>query len=179
MNSEEKKNLRYTGLILLTGVDSTGIFSTLFSTLEPFSITILDIEQIVVRSRLILTVLIELDPAHAEAIEEDLNKCAEKLHVDIATSFGTQTSESIANKDGLIHVAVTAQKISPGTFSTISATIVKLGGNIERIYRSTSNPQTTFEFLVSGTDIQSLKNAISSATEESDVHIAIKNNTSD
>jgi phosphoserine phosphatase len=179
MNSEEQKNLRYTGLILLTGVDSAGIFSTLFSTLEPFSITILDIEQIVVRSRLILTVLIELDPAHAEVIEEDLNKCAEKLNVDIATSFGTQTSESIANKDGLIHVSVTAQKISPGTFSTISATIVKLGGNIERIYRSTSNPQTTLEFLVSGTDIQSLKNAISSATEESDVHIAIKNNTSD
>jgi phosphoserine phosphatase len=178
MTSEEQKNLRYTGLILLTGVDSAGIFSTLFSTLEPFSITILDIEQIVIRSRLILTVLIELDPAHAEAIEEDLNKCAEKLNLDIATSFGTQTLESIANKDGLVHVAVTAQKISPDTLSTISATIANLGGNIERIYRSTSSPQTTLEFLVSGTHIQSLKNAISSATEDSDVQIAIKNNTS-
>jgi phosphoserine phosphatase len=147
--------------------------------LEPFSITILDIEQIVIRSRLILTVLIELDPAHAEAIEEDLNKCAERLNVDIATSFGTQTSESIANKDGLIHVAITTQKLTPGTIAKISATIANLGGNIERIYRSTSNPQTTLGFLVSGTQIQSLKNAISAATEESDVHVAIRNNESD
>ena len=52
---------RYTGLILLSGVDTPGISSALFKTLEPFSVTILDIEQVVIRSRLILTVLIDLD----------------------------------------------------------------------------------------------------------------------
>ena len=74
---------RYTGLILLSGVDTPGISSALFKTLEPFSVTILDIEQVVIRSRLILTVLIDLDPAHAQAVESDLNECAKKLNVDI------------------------------------------------------------------------------------------------
>ncbi|MSZ26354.1 MAG: phosphoserine phosphatase, partial [Actinobacteria bacterium] len=67
MDARSDVENRYTGLILLSGVDTPGISSALFTTLEPFSITILDIEQVVIRSRLILTVLIDLDPAHAEA----------------------------------------------------------------------------------------------------------------
>jgi phosphoserine phosphatase len=90
---------RYTGLILLSGVDTPGISSALFSALEPFKITILDIEQVVIRSRLILTVLIELDPAHAAAVESDLNECAKNLNVDIATSFSNESMQSIAQKN--------------------------------------------------------------------------------
>ena len=87
MDRNDRVANRYTGLILLSGIDAPGISSALFTTLEPFSITVLDIEQVVIRSRLILTVLIDLDPAHAAAVEEDLNECAIKLNVDIATSF--------------------------------------------------------------------------------------------
>ncbi len=96
MMREGAQEHRYTGLILLSGVDSPGISSALFSTLEPFSIVVLDIEQVVIRSRLILTVLIELDPAHASAVEKDLNQCATNLTVDIAISFGREPAESIA-----------------------------------------------------------------------------------
>ncbi|MFM2144731.1 MAG: hypothetical protein RI899_519, partial [Actinomycetota bacterium] len=101
MNARGEGNERYTGLLLLSGEDAPGITSSLFSTLEPFSITILDIEQLVIRSRLILTVLIELDPAHAQAIEDDLDQFAMKLNVDIAMSFGVQSLESIQEKSGL------------------------------------------------------------------------------
>ena len=62
---------RYTGLILVSGIDSPGITQALFETLAPFAITVLDIEQVVIRERLILTVLIDLNPDHAQAIEED------------------------------------------------------------------------------------------------------------
>ncbi len=104
MDKKSENDERFTGLILLSGVDSPGIFSALFSALEPFSINVLDIEQVVNRSRLILTVLIELDPAHAQAVEEDLNQCAEKLNVDIAVSFGSETIESLAQKNNLVHI---------------------------------------------------------------------------
>ena len=83
--SDEKSE--FTGLILVSGIDTPGITQALFETLAPFAITVLDIEQVVIRERLILTVLISLNPAHAEAIEEDLQLCGQKLGVDIALSL--------------------------------------------------------------------------------------------
>ena len=61
----------FTGLILLTGKDRPGIFQSLLDALKDFSISIIDIEQVVIRGRLILTVLISLDPAHKAAIVND------------------------------------------------------------------------------------------------------------
>ena len=87
---------QYTGLILLSGVDTPGITQSLFETLSPFAISIIDIEQVVIRDRVILTVLISLTPAHANAIEADLNECAAALGVDIACSFSEQETGSIA-----------------------------------------------------------------------------------
>jgi phosphoserine phosphatase len=75
--SEEKS--QFTGLILVSGIDTPGITKALFDTLAPFAVTILDIEQVVIRERLILTVLISLNPDHAESIDEDLSACAENL----------------------------------------------------------------------------------------------------
>ena len=63
----------FTGLILLSGVDTPGITQSLFTTLSPFAVTIIDIEQVVIRERLILTALIGLNKDHAGSIEEDLN----------------------------------------------------------------------------------------------------------
>ena len=67
---------QYTGLILLSGVDKPGITASLFETLSAFAITVLDIEQVVIKDRLILTVLIALNPAHESAIATDLDICA-------------------------------------------------------------------------------------------------------
>ena len=42
MSATEEKD-QFTGLILLTGIDKPGITETLFVTLAPFSLTVLDI----------------------------------------------------------------------------------------------------------------------------------------
>jgi len=147
-NSDDKQN--FTGLILLSGIDAPGVASALFSTLEPFSITLLDIEQLVIRSRLILTVLIDLDPAHAQAIEDDLNQLAIKLDVDIAMSFGEQPAESIQEKSGVLRITVSADKFSPGMIADFAGIIFDNGGNIERIQRLSSEPRTVLQFQVSG-----------------------------
>ena len=165
---------RYTGLILLSGIDAPGISSALFTTLEPFSITILDIEQVVIRSRLILTVLIDLDPAHAAAVETDLNECAIKLNVDIATSFTHETSLSIAQKTGLIHVIALAEKITPGAIANLASDIAATGGNIERIHRSASFPLIAIEFLVSDSHLDSLRKALGPTAKKNGVDIAIQ-----
>ena len=174
MDRNSRVENKYTGLILLSGIDAPGISSALFSTLEPFSITILDIEQVVIRSRLILTVLIDLDPAHAAAVESDLNECAKLLNVDIATSFSSETTQSIAQKTGLIHVIALAEKIIPGAIANLASDIAATGGNIERIHRSASFPLTAIEFLVSDSHLDSLRKALGPTAKKYGIDIAIQ-----
>lgn len=174
MDRNSRVENQYTGLILLSGIDAPGISSALFTTLEPFSITILDIEQVVIRSRLILTVLIDLDPAHAAAVESDLNECAKLLKVDIATSFSSETTQSIAQKTGLIHVIALAEKITPGAIANLASNIAATGGNIERIHRSASFPLTAIEFLVSDSHLDSLRKALGPTAKKYGIDIAIQ-----
>jgi phosphoserine phosphatase len=87
MNKEVLHHPTFTGLILLSGADAPGVTQSLFETLSPFSITVLDMEQVVIRGRLILTTLIELDPAHADGIEDDLVELGKKLGLDVAIDF--------------------------------------------------------------------------------------------
>ncbi|MDP1711330.1 MAG: phosphoserine phosphatase SerB [Candidatus Nanopelagicaceae bacterium] len=164
----------FTGLILLSGIDSPGITEALFSTLAPFSITVLDIEQMVIRERLILTVLISLNPAHAQAIETDLAACGEDLSVDIAVSFSHLASGSIGAKTGLLHVSVLGQFLLPSAIAAISGTLANHQANIERIYRTASYPITAFEFVVSGASQAEIRTALAVVTREHGVDIAVQ-----
>ncbi|CAN2200393.1 SerB Phosphoserine phosphatase [Candidatus Nanopelagicaceae bacterium] len=169
--SDEKSE--FTGLILVSGIDTPGITQALFDTLAPFAITVLDIEQVVIRERLILTVLISLNPAHAEAIDEDLQLCGKKLGVDIATSFLEQGQSSIAAKTGLVHVVALGNPLAPTAIAAIASAIASRGGNIERIHRTASYPITAIEFIISGADQTDVKQCLAEVTTTHSVDIAV------
>ena len=169
----DKRLEYYTGLILVSGEDRPGITEALFSTLAPFSLTIMDIEQVVIRSRLILTILISLDRAHASAIETDLNEKAGSLDLDIAIAFSEQKSESIAVKTGLTHVVILSQELKPSALAAIAAAIAGVQGNIERIQRTASYPVTAIECVVSGAPTTSLKSALTPLAAKYAVDIAV------
>ncbi len=169
--TEEKS--QFTGLILLSGVDTPGLTQALFETLSPFAITVLDIEQVVARDRVILTVLIALNPDHRESIDEDLNVCAEKLGVDIATSFQSQAGSTIAAKTGLMHVVALGNPLKPAAISSIAAEIAEHGGNIERIHRTASYPVTAIEFVVSGVDQHCIRPSLATVANAQSVDIAV------
>ncbi len=170
MSSEKSQ---YTGLILLSGIDTPGLTQALFETLSPFAITILDIEQVVARDRVILTVLIALNPDHSEAIDADLNECALRLGVDIATSFQVQESSTIAAKSGLMHVVALGNPLSPSAIAAIASEIAVHGGNIERIHRTASFPVTAIEFVVSSVDIDCVRPALAKLATAHSVDIAV------
>ena len=163
----------FTGLILVSGLDTPGITSAVFETLAPFKVLVLDIEQVVIRDRVILTILISLNQAHASAIEEDLNLCASKLGVDIASSFENKSADSIAAKSGLLHVVALGNPLAPGAVAKIATVIASQSGNIERIHRTASYPVTAIEFVVSGAKAATLRPALASISAQSGVDIAV------
>ena len=165
---------QFTGLILLSGVDKPGITQALFETLSPFSITILDIEQVVIKDRLILTTLIGLNPAHEDSIAEDLQSCAAALDVDIATLFSYSDPTLIANKESQMHVVILSKKIGPTAIAQIASGITATGANIERAARIASTPVTAFEFLVSGVNQLVLSQALTPVAARNNVDIAVQ-----
>lgn len=138
--------MEHTGLILISGIDAPGVTQALFACLEPFAITILDIEQVVIRGRLILTALISLDPAHGSAIEKDLLAKTNQLGLDLAIDFTDESKRDVRSSN--LHIVALSQALLPSGVAAIATKIAEQGGNIDRIHRTASYPLTAIEFEV-------------------------------
>jgi len=147
VSQDKFEKLEHTGLILISGIDAPGVTQALFATLEPFAVTILDIEQVLIRGRLVLTTLISLDPAHASAIETDLLETTNKLGLDLAIDFTDQAKNENSNAN--LHIIALSQNLRPAGIGALAAKIAARGGNIDRIHRTASYPLTAIAFEVS------------------------------
>ena len=170
MTQNDAQSELFSGLILLTGIDKPGIANKLFEALSPFAVRILDVEQIVNNHRLILTVLIGANPAHQNAIEEDLNACALALDVDIATLFTKGILPAVPTD--LVEIKVTSPKLTPNDLAQITLAISQNNGNVERIQRLTSDP-VSIQLIVSGVGKQKLSETLSGLTFENDTELSI------
>jgi len=167
----------YTGLVLLSGVDAPGVTQALFSALSPFSLNILDIEQVVIRGRVILTALIALDPAHASAIETDLMETAKELNLDLAIDY-TEGLELKNNSRSSLHIVVLSSNLKPAGVAAIASEISASGGNIDRIRRTASYPLTAIEFDVSlpeaVLDLKKIQGSLAAIARANEIDIAVE-----
>lgn len=138
---------QFTGLILVSGQDRPGIMADLMTTLSEFSVKIIDVQQICIRGRLILAVLISLDQAHAEAIAIDLDHLQKKSGLDIAIDFAEYMALR-EESDSLI-VIIVGQEIKPLKLALIASEIAKMDGNIKQIRRSEYNSLESIELQLS------------------------------
>lgn len=88
----------FSGLILVSGQDRPGITQSLMQTLSQFAVKILDIEQLIIRDRLLLTVLISLDPDHANAVSDDLALLQDEIGLDIAVDFVQHNDSKVGDE---------------------------------------------------------------------------------
>ena len=171
MTQSAAQTEQFTGLILLTGVDRPGIAASLFETLAPFAVHVIDVEQIVNHNRLILTVLIGANPAHQSAIEEDLESCASEIGVDIATVFAKSELSPMARR--LITVHITSQKMHPQAMALVTQTITESGANIESFSRSSDNP-VSIVISISGVSKDALEIALKSLSFEDATTVSVR-----
>ena len=127
----------FSGLILLTGEDKPGLAHSLFEALSPFSVAVIDIDQIIIKERLILTVQISLNQAHQNAIEDDLNSLAQTLNVDIAAVFSMSTMPT--QKPQCLTLTVKSAKLHPKHLAVITESLRIAGANIEDITRAAAD----------------------------------------
>jgi hypothetical protein len=68
-------------IILISGAASQVPNQLVDETLKPFTLSILDRQEILLAGRMILALEIELDPAHLDAVESDLVKALDKFDI--------------------------------------------------------------------------------------------------
>ena len=164
----------FTGLILVSGEDRPGITESLMKTLSAFSVTIIDIEQLIIRDRLLLTVLLSLDEAHAEAITEDLHTLQDQIGLDIAIDFTQQGSTRVSGET--LRVVIVGNAIKPSGLAAVASQIAQLGGNISAIKRTAMDPLISIELELSipNNSLKEVQGALTSVAIENKIDLAVE-----
>jgi phosphoserine phosphatase len=162
-----------TVLVTLTGRDRPGVTSRLFTALAAGGeLTVLDIEQVVIRGRLVLGVLLGCgaDP-DLTAIHRGICGVAADLGMDVEITMG---SAEPARQRGQLHVTVLGKPLRPAAIAAIAGRIAAHGANIDRIDRLADRPVTCIEFAVSGADPGALRAALARESVAQGVDVAVQ-----
>jgi phosphoserine phosphatase len=161
-----------TVLVTLTGRDRPGVTSRLFSALAGRELAVLDIEQVVIRGRLVLGVLLasEADP-DLTAIHRAIRAVAGDLGMDAEITTG---SGEPARRRGQLHVSVLGSPLRPGAVAAIAGRIAASGANIDRIDRLADRPVTCIELEVSGADPDALRAELTRESADLGVDVAVQ-----
>jgi len=138
-------------LVTVTGRDRPGVTSALFGALAGADIEVVDVEQVVIRGRLVLGVLISIGEGQDEvAVRAEIAEVAEHLGMDVEVAAGAGEDEA-PPLSGRLHVTVLGHPLRPAAVATVAARIAGCGGNIDRITRLSRYPVTSLELDLSGT----------------------------
>src|SRR3954470_3093481 len=158
-------------LITLTGKDRPGVTSTVFSTLAAFGVEVIDIEQMLLRRRLVLGALVTV-PRDWKALRAALQGVAEELDLQVDVDRGTGDNRS--RPEGRSHVTVLGMPLRPAAIAAIAGRIADLGANIDRIERMARYPVTAIELHVSGTDPDRLRTTLAAEAAQQAVDVAVQ-----
>jgi phosphoserine phosphatase len=164
---------QFTVLVTLTGRDRPGVTSRLFSELSAHQLTVLDVEQVVIRGRLVLGVLVACaESPDLTAIHRQVTALAADLDMDAEITLGT--GEQAPRQRGRLHVTVLGSPLRPAAVAAIAGRIAASGANIDRIGRLAHRPVTCIEFDISGADPQALRGELARDSAGLGVDIAVQ-----
>jgi len=158
-------------LVTLVGKDRPGVTSAVFTALSAYGVEVLDIEQVVLRRRLVLGVLVTM-PRDEHGLRESLQRTAADLAMEVDIERGT--GDNRARREGRSHVTVLGRPLRPSAVSAIAGRIADTGANIDRIVRMARYPVTAVELDVSGAQPELLRTLLSTEAAHQGVDIAVQ-----
>jgi len=161
-------------LITLTGRDRPGVTARLFGVLARHPLSVLDVEQVVIRGRLVLGVLLGCDtPPDLTGIHAAVSALAADLGLEAEITTGSGSSEP-GPRGGVLHVTLLGSPLAPAAVSAIAGQIAARGANIDRIGRLAQQPVTCIELDVSGGDPATLREDLARAAVEHGIDVAVQ-----
>src|ERR1700722_3884831 len=155
---------RTTLLITLTARDRPGVTARLFGALARFPLSVADIEQVTIRGRLVLGVLVSCtEPPDLTAIYGVVSDLAADFGLEAEITTGTADVPARAGSArvrGRLHVTVLGRPLPPSAVAAVAGGIAADGANIDRITRLASDPGTCVELDGSGGDPGARRNTL-------------------
>ena len=136
-------------LITVTGVDQPGVTSALFEVLSQHKVDLLNVEQVVIRGRLTLGVLVvgPDDVAGGAALRDEVTAAIRGVGLDVTI----ERSDDIAvlREPSTHSIVVLGRPITAEAFGVVAREVAALGVNIDFIRGVSDYPVTGLELRVS------------------------------
>jgi phosphoserine phosphatase len=158
-------------LLTISGKDRPGVTSAMFRTLTYAGVEVLDIEQIVLRRRLILGILVTA-PRDWKRLRDAVEATATELGMSVEVDRGT--GDNKVRREGRSHVTVIGAPLKASAMAAVAGRIADSGANIDRIERMARYPVTAIDLHVSGADPDRLRAMLSLEAAVQGVDIAVQ-----
>ncbi len=158
-------------LVTLTGADRTGVTAEVLSTVARYGVEVLDIEQIIIRGRLVLGVLVTA-PRQWTSLRDALEMVATALGMQLTVEKGQ--GDTAGRAEGRSHVTVLGTPLRAAAVAAITGRIADVGANIDRIERMARYPVTAIDLHVSGAEPDRLRRVLAGEAARQQVDVAVQ-----
>ncbi|HET7476522.1 MAG TPA: phosphoserine phosphatase SerB [Dermatophilaceae bacterium] len=160
-------------LIRVSGADRPWLTRDLLTLLGAAGAVLEDMEQLVVRERLTLDVLVRLGGA-ADGVIRDILYWG--FTHDLKVDFERVEPRSKRAQLRRHAVTVLGPKLSPSTLAAVADAIASTGGNIDRIVRLATEPVTAYDLVVISDDVAGMRLALVEVSRAHGIDIAVQVN---
>ncbi|MFE3190281.1 phosphoserine phosphatase SerB [Nocardia sp. NPDC059240] len=165
-----------TVLVTVTGPDKPGVTSVLLAALANNGVSLLDVEQVVIRGRLTLGVLVSC-PTDPEALQDQLEDAMASIGMDVDVAIG---ASAVSGAKLSTHaVVVIGSPVTARAFSAIARKLAAQRVNIDSIRGIADYPVTGLELMVTvpTADAESeteLRTALAAVAAKESVDVAVE-----
>ncbi|WP_372729592.1 phosphoserine phosphatase SerB [Nocardioides sp.] len=158
-------------LITLTGKDRPGVTSRVFSTLAVSGVEVVDVEQIVLRGRLVLGLLVTA-PRDWKKLSAAVEETAAELGMSVEIDRGVGDNRS--RPVGRAHVTLIGTPLLASGMAAVAGRIADCGANIDRMERMARYPVTAIDLHVSGVAPEVLRTVLAGEAAAHGLDIAVQ-----
>ncbi|MDQ2796796.1 MAG: phosphoserine phosphatase SerB [Actinomycetota bacterium] len=160
-------------LATLSGRDRPGVTASFFAALAAHDVDVRDVEQVVIRDRLVLAVLFDLrgDPG---ALRNSVTKAARALGMECEVAIADSAAPRRTDRASRSHVIVIGRPLRPGALSHVAQCIADVGANIESVTQLSTEPAASLEMIVRAPDPARLRAALVRAADDTRIDIAVE-----
>ncbi len=143
------KSPKVSVLVTVTGVDKPGVTSALFEVLSGHDVELLNVEQVVIRGRLTLGVLVSagLDAHEGKALRDELEAAVHGMGLDVTIERSDDVP--IIREPSTHTIVVLGRPITAEAFGAVAREVAALSVNIDVIRGVSDYPVTGLELRVS------------------------------
>src|SRR5689334_13993998 len=126
-------------LLTATGPDRPGVTAAMCATLAASAVEVVDIEQSVLRGRIVLSMLVSA-PTNWKALATAARHTAQSLSLDLEIERGSGDNER--RREGRALVTLLGHRLPARAVAAITGRVADTGANIDRIVRMARYPVT-------------------------------------